>query len=73
MDPTTLRLTGPAPDYKQLNCKFTQVYSEVINQKILFDNVVNPMIEDLLAGKNGLLFTYGVTSSGKTYTMTGDG
>jgi len=73
LDPTTLRLTGPAPDYKQLNCKFTQVYSEVINQKILFDNVVNPMIDDLLAGKNGLLFTYGVTSSGKTYTMTGDG
>lgn len=26
----------------------------------------------LCIGKNGLLFTYGVTSSGKTYTMTGD-
>lgn len=29
-------------------------------------------MEGLLHGKNGLLFTYGVTGSGKTYTMTGD-
>lgn len=28
-------------------------------------------IEDLVRGKNSLLFAYGVTSSGKTYTMTG--
>lgn len=25
-----------------------------------------------MQGKNGLLFTYGVTGSGKTYTMTGE-
>lgn len=29
-------------------------------------------MEGLLHGKNGLLFTYGVTGSGKTYTMTGE-
>ena len=28
-------------------------------------------MKDLLQGKNGLLFTYGVTGSGKTHTMTG--
>ena len=25
-----------------------------------------------MKGKNGLLFTYGITNSGKTYTMTGE-
>ena len=29
------------------------------------------LVKDLLQGKNGLLFTYGVTGSGKTHTMTG--
>ena len=30
-----------------------------------------PLVSDLLHGKNGLLFTYGVTGSGKTHTMLG--
>lgn len=30
-----------------------------------------PLVRDLLMGRNGLLFTYGVTGSGKTYTMQG--
>ena len=29
-------------------------------------------MQDVLNGKNGLLFTYGVTGSGKTYTMSGN-
>uniref|UniRef100_A0A8V5H6Z5 Kinesin-like protein n=1 Tax=Melopsittacus undulatus TaxID=13146 RepID=A0A8V5H6Z5_MELUD len=37
----------------------------------LFDVVAKPLVEDLIRGKNGLLFTYGVTGSGKTHTMTG--
>jgi len=28
-------------------------------------------LQDLLEGKSGLLFAYGVTGSGKTYTMSG--
>ena len=71
MDSSTLQLKGPPPDYQTTNCQFSDVFGEVINQKILFDNVARPMVDDLLGGKNGLLFTYGVTNSGKTYTMTG--
>ncbi|KAL2094055.1 hypothetical protein ACEWY4_011367 [Coilia grayii] len=37
----------------------------------LFEDVAKPLVDDLIHGKNGLLFTYGVTGSGKTYTMTG--
>ncbi|MEQ2180581.1 hypothetical protein GOODEAATRI_002632 [Goodea atripinnis] len=37
----------------------------------LFEHVAKPLVVDLINGKNGLLFTYGVTGSGKTFTMTG--
>uniref|UniRef100_A0A671NP36 Kinesin-like protein n=1 Tax=Sinocyclocheilus anshuiensis TaxID=1608454 RepID=A0A671NP36_9TELE len=40
-------------------------------QRELFADVAKPLVEDLIHCKNGLLFTYGVTGSGKTYTMTG--
>uniref|UniRef100_A0A8C1LBU5 Kinesin-like protein n=1 Tax=Cyprinus carpio TaxID=7962 RepID=A0A8C1LBU5_CYPCA len=40
-------------------------------QMELFEDVAKPLVEDLIHCKNGLLFTYGVTGSGKTYTMTG--
>uniref|UniRef100_A0A8C3AD94 Kinesin-like protein n=1 Tax=Cyclopterus lumpus TaxID=8103 RepID=A0A8C3AD94_CYCLU len=37
----------------------------------LFEYVAKPLVDDLINGRNGLLFTYGVTGSGKTFTMTG--
>ena len=37
----------------------------------MFDRVGLPLVTDLVQGKNGLLFTYGVTGSGKTHTMQG--
>ena len=40
-------------------------------QAAVFDRVGLPLVTDLLQGKNGLLFTYGVTGSGKTHTMRG--
>jgi kinesin family protein 23 len=41
-------------------------------QKDIFEEIALPLVRDLLAGKNGLLFTYGVTGSGKTYSMLGN-
>ena len=41
------------------------------SQGNVFDKVGLPLVQDLLVGKNGLLFTYGVTGSGKTHTMQG--
>ena len=37
----------------------------------MFERVGMPLVADLMQGKNGLLFTYGVTGSGKTHTMQG--
>nr|XP_031547483.1 kinesin-like protein KIF23 isoform X1 [Vicugna pacos] len=58
-------------DYKETQYSFKQVFGTHTTQKELFDVVANPLVEDLIHGKNGLLFTYGVTGSGKTHTMTG--
>ncbi|KAM4037860.1 kinesin-like protein KIF23 isoform 2-T2 [Anomaloglossus baeobatrachus] len=58
-------------EYKETQYSFKQVFGTQLTQKDVFDVVAKPLVEDLIRGKNGLLFTYGVTGSGKTYTMTG--
>ncbi|NWH46585.1 KIF23 protein, partial [Fregata magnificens] len=50
---------------------FKEVFGTLVVQKEVFNVVAKPLVEDLIRGKNGLLFTYGVTGSGKTHTMTG--
>ena len=47
------------------------VFDEEATQGNVFDKVGLSLVNDLLQGKNGLLFTYGVTGSGKTHTMQG--
>ncbi len=51
---------------------FNQIFDETVNQKQLFEHVGLSLVQDLLKGKNGLLFTNGVSESGKTYTIMGD-
>ncbi|XP_075821718.1 kinesin-like protein KIF23 isoform X9 [Microtus pennsylvanicus] len=58
-------------DYKETQYSFKRVFGIHTTQKELFDVVASPLVDDLIHGKNGLLFTYGVTGSGKTHTMTG--
>lgn len=40
-------------------------------QSEFFSDTTLPLVSDLLDGANGLIFTYGVTNSGKTYTVQG--
>ncbi|KAM6351198.1 kinesin-like protein KIF23 isoform 3-T3 [Alca torda] len=58
-------------EYREMQYSFKEVFGTLVVQKKLFDVVAKPLVEDLIRGKNGLLFTYGVTGSGKTHTMTG--
>lgn len=51
---------------------FKYVFKEDAVQKEVFDKVGFPLVEDLLQGKDGLLFAYGITNSGKTHTITGE-
>ncbi|VDK55828.1 unnamed protein product [Anisakis simplex] len=52
--------------------KFSYVLDESDSQKTVFERTTIDLIENLIRGRNSLLFTYGVTGSGKTYTMTGN-
>ncbi|XP_077173790.1 kinesin-like protein KIF23 isoform X7 [Paroedura picta] len=58
-------------EYKEVQYSFKEVFGPNVSQRWVFDTVARPLVEDLIHGKNGLLFTYGVTGSGKTHTMTG--
>ncbi|XP_067874275.1 kinesin-like protein KIF23 isoform X2 [Heterodontus francisci] len=58
-------------EFKEMQYSFKEVFGAFTTQKELFNVVSRPLVEDLIHGKNGLLFTYGVTGSGKTHTMTG--
>lgn len=59
-------------NYKEIRHTFKHVFDAKATQKEVFDHVALPLAENLIHGKNGLLFTYGVTGSGKTFTMTGE-
>ncbi|XP_053208174.1 kinesin-like protein KIF20B isoform X2 [Panonychus citri] len=50
---------------------FTEILDESVNQLNVFSKCCLPLVEDVLDGVNGILFCYGTTSSGKSFTMRG--
>jgi kinesin family protein 20 len=50
---------------------FTHVFPPNTQQTEFFVKTTLPLVRSLLDGEDGLLFAYGVTNSGKTYTMQG--
>jgi len=51
---------------------FTKIFRPETKQAELFEEMVLPRVEDFLQGRNQLLFTYGATCSGKTFTIQGE-
>ncbi|KAI6204577.1 Kinesin-like protein [Aphelenchoides besseyi] len=52
--------------------KLSHIFEGYETQRSVFERCGYDLVENLVSGRNSLLFTYGVTGSGKTYTMTGD-
>lgn len=48
-----------------------QVYGPETTQKELFEGTVKDLVKDVLKGGNSLVFTYGATNAGKTFTFLG--
>lgn len=69
---TTIQLYHPLGNKPEAYYNFKFVFPEDSTQKDVFEEIAYPLVQDLLNGKDGLLFTYGITSSGKTYTLTGN-
>ncbi|KAK2873194.1 hypothetical protein Q8A67_023091 [Cirrhinus molitorella] len=52
---------------------FTKIFGPQTSQQEVYDHTIREMVRDVLRGENRLLYTYGVTNSGKTYTIQGAG
>ncbi len=46
-------------------------YGPDTTQKEMFDGTVKGLVRDVLEGQNSLVFTYGITNAGKTFTFLG--
>ncbi|XP_076050330.1 uncharacterized protein LOC143030935 [Oratosquilla oratoria] len=51
---------------------YDKVFSSNSSTDDVHNSVTKPIVESALSGFNGTIFAYGQTSSGKTYTMTGN-
>ncbi|XP_062331297.1 kinesin-like protein KIF20B isoform X3 [Osmerus eperlanus] len=51
--------------------QFSHVYGPETTQREMFDGTVKSLVKDVLEGGNSLVFTYGVTNAGKTFTFLG--
>ncbi|KAG8439346.1 hypothetical protein GDO86_005533 [Hymenochirus boettgeri] len=50
---------------------FSNIFKPEVEQKQFFDTTMRNVVKDVLGGQNWLVYTYGVTNSGKTYTIQG--
>lgn len=50
---------------------FSHIFPPNTSQSDFFTKTTLPLVKDVLEGQSGLLFAYGVTNSGKTYTIQG--
>ncbi|XP_017683584.1 PREDICTED: kinesin-like protein KIF20A [Lepidothrix coronata] len=50
---------------------FTRIFGPDVGQKLFFDETMKQVIKDVLNGQNCLVYTYGITNSGKTHTIQG--
>ena len=50
---------------------FSHIFKEDTTQKEFFNDTMLGLVKDFIDGQNCLVFSYGVTSSGKTYTIQG--
>ncbi|XP_040906538.1 kinesin-like protein KIF20B [Toxotes jaculatrix] len=76
LKPPSLSLSGRLSSDKSLpqtgqRFQFSKVYGPETTQRELFEGTVKDLVKDVLEGGNSLVFTYGVTNAGKTFTFLG--
>ncbi|MFS7935558.1 putative plus-end-directed kinesin ATPase [Helianthus anomalus] len=52
---------------------FDKVFGPKSQQRDLYHSAVSPIVFEVLEGYNCIIFAYGQTGTGKTYTMEGGG
>ena len=51
---------------------FDNIFPETSNNENIFNDAIKPMIDKIINGYNATTLAYGVTGTGKTYTIFGD-
>ena len=64
--------TSPLTELNNKTYTFDRVYGAEATQSMVFDDTVEPIVQEMLGGYNCTIFAYGQTGTGKTYTMSGD-
>ncbi|CAM5089842.1 unnamed protein product [Eretmochelys imbricata] len=81
-NPETVTLQAPKESFTMKNSEkgigqsvhqftFTKVFGPETTQSDFFEGTMKEIIKAYIDGANGLVFTYGVTNAGKTYTIQG--
>ncbi|KAJ7060902.1 kinesin-like protein [Mycena amicta] len=68
---TGISVNNPRDPTQIFRFPFTSAYDAESTQESIFDTDVRPLLDVALSGVTVTIFAYGVTSSGKTYTMQG--
>ena len=56
---------------KEQRFAFDKIYRNESSEKI-YEETVKGLVKTIVTGKNGTVFAYGPTGTGKTYTMLGN-
>ncbi|XP_073934892.1 kinesin-like protein KIF20B isoform X2 [Castor canadensis] len=72
-DPQSIlgRLSEKSSGQMAQKFSFSKVFGPATSQKEFFQGCIVQPVKDLLKGQSRLIFTYGLTNSGKTYTFQG--
>uniref|UniRef100_A0A8D2AQA3 Kinesin family member 20B n=1 Tax=Sciurus vulgaris TaxID=55149 RepID=A0A8D2AQA3_SCIVU len=72
-DPQSIlgRLSEKSSGQMAQKFSFSKVFGPETSQKEFFQGCIMQPVKDLLKGQSRLIFTYGLTNSGKTYTFQG--
>ena len=80
LDPHTIRSAPPAATQRHAShhvrreardYTFARVFDAETTQGEVYERTTAPLVDGLFGGRSALLFTYGVTNAGKSYTMMG--
>eukprot|EP00924_Labyrinthula_sp_SR-Ha-C_P004504 snap_masked-scaffold_1-processed-gene-2.38-mRNA-1 protein AED:0.03 eAED:0.05 QI:0/-1/0/1/-1/1/1/0/685 len=72
MGQVTIENKGESALGKYKTFSFDQVYDETAEQKQIYDDIAFPLVENVIDGFNGTIFSYGQTGAGKTWSMIGE-
>ena len=71
-DNKNIILTSPNNSNRQFSHSFDYIFDQNAEQKDIFNNINQHIIDSLFEGFNINIFTFGASKSGKTYTLFGN-